>query len=110
MGACGSRHTFQAMVGGGRWMTAFVCCWGASGDGACLAHATSDGGSFPSNVGSDGVSVVCLCIFPYFLCISYSLIFFVFHSVSVIHKCLLDLFVGCGSYINSLLFLVCAYF
>jgi hypothetical protein len=61
---------FKPFAGGGRWMTAFVCCWGASGDGACLAHATSDGGSFPSNVGSDGVSVVCLCIFPYFLCIS----------------------------------------
>jgi hypothetical protein len=66
-------------------MVAVVCCWGASGNDACLARAAFRSSCFSSDVGSDGisvVSVVCLCVFSCFLCF--------LQCVFIMHKCLLD--------------------
>jgi hypothetical protein len=71
------------VIGGWRWL---FRCWGDSCDGTCCSRAASSGGVDSSSVeGSVGAS--CFCLFVY------SLVVCVFHSVFVMHKYLLDLFV-----------------
>jgi hypothetical protein len=86
IGACESRHlvrSWLAMIGG--WRRLFRC-WGDSYDSACCSRAASDDGLASSSV-EDNVGASC-CVY---LCIP--LLSVCFHSVFVMHKYLLDLFV-----------------
>jgi hypothetical protein len=57
-------------------MVAVVCCWGASGNDACLARAAF------AVVSPLMLAVMVFLLFLLFVCV-YSLVFFVFYSVSL---------------------------